>query len=143
MYRYILATKARTRASFCTLTSPRPLKFLLADCDFVGNWAKGDAMNDPFTAKSQTGYSISYASCPPIIWASKLQTKVVLSTTKSEDVGLLESLHITVIMMNLLKEMQEQGVDIPKTKPVLVYHFEDNAGAIHMAKAPRIHPQTQ
>jgi hypothetical protein len=59
-------------------------------------------MNDPPTANSQTGYVISYAGCP-IIWFSKLQTKVVLSTTESEYVGLSESLRIAIVMMNLLK----------------------------------------
>jgi hypothetical protein len=78
------------------------------DCNFAGNWNKEDAMNDPSTAKSRTGYVISYAGCL-IIWASKLQTKVVLSTTESEYVGLSESLRIAIVMMNLLKEMQEQG----------------------------------
>ena len=86
------------------------------DCDFAGNWNKEDAMNDPSTAKSRTGYVISYAGCP-IIWASKLQMEVVLSTTESEYVGLSESLHIAIVMMNLLKEMQEQGVDVPR--PIL------------------------
>jgi hypothetical protein len=49
------------------------------DCDFAGNWVKEqDAMNDPSTAKSRTGYIISYGGCP-VVWASKLQTEVVLS----------------------------------------------------------------
>jgi hypothetical protein len=30
------------------------------DCDFAGNWIKEDAMSDPSTAKSWTGYIISY-----------------------------------------------------------------------------------
>jgi hypothetical protein len=112
-----------------------------ADCDFAGNWNKEDAMNDPSTAKSRTGYVISYAGCP-IIWASKLQTEVVLSTTESEYVGLSESLRIAIVMMNLLKEMQEQGVDVPKTNPVVYCKlFEDNAGAIHLAKVPKMHPR--
>jgi hypothetical protein len=112
------------------------------DCNFAGkNWHKEDAMNDPFMAKSQTGYVISYARCP-MVWASKLQTEVVLSTTESEYVGLSKSLHIAIIMMNLLKEMQEQGVDIPKINPVVYCKlFEDNAGAIHLAKAPKMRPQ--
>jgi hypothetical protein len=100
-------------------------------------------MNDPSTAKSQTRYVISYAGCP-IIWASKLQTEVVLSTTESEYVGLSESLRIAIVMMNLLKEMQEQGVDVPKTNPVVYCKlFEDNAEAIHLAKAPKMRPRTR
>jgi hypothetical protein len=75
------------------------------DCDFVENWVKEDAMEDPSTAKSQTGYVITYGGCP-IIWASKLQTKVVLSSTESEYVGLSESLRLTTVMMNLLNELK-------------------------------------
>ncbi len=42
-------------------------------------------------------------------------------------------------MMNLLKEMQEQGADIPKTSPVVYCKlFEDNTGGIPLAKAPKI-----
>jgi hypothetical protein len=86
------------------------------DCEIAGNWVKEDAMNDPSTAKSRTGYVISYQGCP-ITWASKLQTEVVLSTTESEYVGLSESFCIAIILMNLLKEMKEHGVELPTTKP--------------------------
>jgi hypothetical protein len=100
-------------------------------------------MNDPSTAKSRTGYVISYAGCP-IIWASKLQTEVVLSTTESEYVGLSESLRIAIVMMELLKEMQEQGVHVPKTNHMVYCKlFEDNAGAIHLAKAAKMRPRTR
>jgi hypothetical protein len=80
------------------------------DCDFAGNWVKEDAMNDPSTAKSRTGYVIGYQGCP-ITWAFKLQTEVVLSTTESEYVGLSESLRIAIVLMNLLKEMKERAWD--------------------------------
>jgi hypothetical protein len=69
---------------------------------------------------------------------------VVLSTTESEYVGLSESLCIAIVMMNLLKEMQEQGVDVLKTNHVVYCKlFEDNAGAIHLAKAPKMRPRTR
>jgi hypothetical protein len=47
-------------------------------------------------------------------------------------------------MMNLLKEMKDPGFNLPKTVPVVYCnHFEDNAGAIHLAKAPQMYPQTR
>jgi hypothetical protein len=58
-------------------------------------------MNDPSTAKSRTGYVISYQGCT-ITWASKLETEVVLPTTESKYVGLSESLCIAIDLMNLL-----------------------------------------
>ncbi len=46
--------------------------------------------------------------------------------------------------MNLLKEMKEHGVDLPKTTPVVYCKlFEDNAGAIHLAKVPKMRPRTR
>jgi hypothetical protein len=67
-----------------------------------------------------------------VIWASKLQTEVVLSSTESEYVGLSESLRVAIVMMNLLNEMKSFGIPISKTTPtVFCKLFEDNAGAIH------------
>jgi hypothetical protein len=84
------------------------------DCDFAGNWVKEDVMSDPSTAKSRTHYIISYCGCP-VTWASKLQTEaVLLSSTKSEYVGLSESLRIAIVMMNLLNEMKSMGIATPK-----------------------------
>jgi hypothetical protein len=113
------------------------------DCDFAGNWMKEDAMNDPSTAKSRTGYIISYGGCP-IIWASKLQTEVVLSSTESEFVGLSESLRMAIVMMNLLKEMRSVGIPVASTTPKIYCKlFEDNAGAIQLAKVPKMRPRTR
>jgi hypothetical protein len=113
------------------------------DCDFAGNWIKEDAMNDPLTAKSRTGYIISYGGCP-VIWASKLQTEVVLSLTESEFIGLSESLRMAIVMMNLLAEMQTFGIPVSKTTPTIYCKlFEDNAGAIQLAKVPKMWPRTR
>jgi hypothetical protein len=38
---------------------PSKLFRVHVDCDFAGNWVKEDAMNDPSTVKSRTGYVIS------------------------------------------------------------------------------------
>jgi hypothetical protein len=113
------------------------------DCDFAGNWIKEDAMADPSTAKSRTGYIISYGGCP-VIWASKLQTEVILSSTKSEYVGLSESLRVAIVMMNLLNEMRAFDIPITKTTPTVYCKlFEDNAGAIYLAKVPKMRPRTR
>jgi hypothetical protein len=47
-------------------------------------------------------------------------------------------------MMNFLKEMQEQGANIPNTMLVIhCKHFEDKAAAIHLVKASKMCPRTQ
>jgi hypothetical protein len=110
------------------------------DCDFAGNWVKEDALNDPSMAKS-IGYIISYGGCP-VIWVSKLQTEVVLSSTESEYVSLSESLWIVTVVMNLLREMKSFDLPIIKTTPMVFCKlFEDNAGAIHLAKVPKMRPR--
>ena len=53
------------------------------DADFSGNWNEAFAENDSATARSRTGYIITYANCP-ITWSSKLQTEIALSSTESE-----------------------------------------------------------
>jgi hypothetical protein len=52
------------------------------DADFAGNW-KSVTSADPSSVKSRTGYVIMFANCP-LLWASKLQTEVALSTTEAE-----------------------------------------------------------
>jgi hypothetical protein len=53
------------------------------DADFQGGWNIETATEDSTTAKSRTAYIIMYAGCP-IVWASKMQTDIALSTTESE-----------------------------------------------------------
>jgi Reverse transcriptase (RNA-dependent DNA polymerase) len=53
-----------------------------SDADFIGNWDKVDAETEVATARSRSGYVINYAGCP-ILWASKLQTEIALSSTES------------------------------------------------------------
>ena len=61
------------------------------NADFSGNWNKHLASFDPSTAKSQSGWIVFYAGCQ-IIWASKLQTQVTLSTTEAEYIAMSQSL---------------------------------------------------
>jgi hypothetical protein len=58
-----------------------------SDADFSGNYNHKTAADDPSTAKSRSGCVIFYAGCP-IYWASKLQTEIALSSTKSEYISL-------------------------------------------------------
>ncbi len=61
------------------------------NADFSGAWNKQFAHHNPSRAKSQSGWIIFYANCP-IIWASKLQTQVALSTTEAECISMSQSL---------------------------------------------------
>ncbi len=57
------------------------------DADFSGNWNKENPADDLSTEKSRSDWNIFYAGCP-IIWASKLQSQVALSTTEAEYISL-------------------------------------------------------
>jgi hypothetical protein len=53
------------------------------DASFAGNWDKEDAEWHADIATSRTGYAIMYVGCP-IIWASKLQGEIALSSNESD-----------------------------------------------------------
>ena len=60
------------------------------NANYAGEWTPDCAM-DPRACLSRTGYVIFYANCP-IIWSSKLQMTIALSTTEAEHVALLTSM---------------------------------------------------
>ncbi len=113
------------------------------DADFSGNWNKHLAPFDPSTAKSQSGWIIFYAGCP-VIWASKLQTQVTLSTTEAEYIAMSQSLRGILPIMFLVQEIGEKGFQVICTKPyVYCKVFEDNSGAWELARLPKLCPCTK
>jgi hypothetical protein len=57
------------------------------DAEFAGNWNREFSETDPSTAKSRSGWIVFYAGCP-VIFASRLQSQVALSTTEAEYISL-------------------------------------------------------
>ena len=112
------------------------------DADFSGNWNPKE-WDDPKNARSRSGYVIMYAGCP-IVWASKLQTEIALSTTEAEYVALSTALRECIPLMQLVKELKANGFDFQATKPqVHCKVFEDNSGAIVMATEHKMRPRTK
>ncbi len=113
------------------------------DTDFSGNWNKAFAPVDPSTAKSQSGWIIFYAGCP-VSWASKLQSQIALSTTEAEYIAMSQSLRDVIPVMNLLQEMRERDYQVICTEPhVYCKVFEDNSGALELARLPKHRPRTK
>ena len=113
------------------------------DADFCGNRDQDTAEDDPTTAKSRTGYVIKYAGCP-IVWQSKLQTEVAQSTTEAEYIALSTALCDVTSLMYLLEEAMAQG--IPNVATIAQVHcrvFEDNSGALELARVPKMWPRTK
>eukprot|EP00957_Ditylum_brightwellii_P005563 426634-Ditylum_brightwellii.AAC.1 len=114
-----------------------------ANTNFVGKWYKPTAPNNASSVKSISDNVISYARCP-IIWASKLQMVVMLSTCKAEYVTLSTVLCNVIPMMQLLEEIQQDGIAIDSV--MLKVHckmFKDNARVLELAKAPKMRPHTK
>jgi len=84
-------------------------------------------------------FIIMYAGCP-LHWASQLQTKIALSTTESDFIGLSMALCMTIpIMETIKKELHKLGFWFGSTKPT--FHcqvFEENHGAVEIATIPKI-----
>jgi hypothetical protein len=78
-----------------------------ADADFVGSWEKSNAMEDINTARSSSGYLISYAACPSV-WASKMQTEIALRTTEAEYISLSTALREVIPLIDLLTELKQK-----------------------------------
>lgn len=113
------------------------------DADFSGLWNKEFAKTDPSTAKSRSGWVVFYAGCP-IIWSSKLQGMVALSTTEAEYIALSQSLRDVLPMMELVEEIKARGFNVLCTEPyVYCKSFEDNSGALELARLPKLRPRSK
>ena len=113
------------------------------DTDWAGNWLKSRP-NDKMGALSRTGYLITYANCP-IMWGSKMQSLVALSTTEAELIALSTGLWEVIHLQNLLLELRGCNFPIPFTKPQVVSRtFGDNAACIEVAQSDhKIRPRTK
>ena len=84
---------------------------------------------------------VTFANCP-LLWVSKLQTEIALSTLHSDYVALSHSVRALLPLKSLIKEVIDNlGIDSDKLKIVSSSTiYEDNNGAIVVAKSPRMNP---
>ena len=112
------------------------------DADFVGNWDPADVSNVD-TAKSRHGYCLSFSGCP-ICWKSQLQPHIALSSSESEYIGLSSALREAIPVIHLLEDMQRHRlIQLPTATKVHCKVFEDNVGALEMAKEHKFRPRTK
>lgn len=98
------------------------------DTDFAGLWNEKDPQ-DPTCVKSRTGYLIQLRGSP-VVWFSKLQTLVAVSTMEVEYVALSMCMQELNPLRRLLKELQgvlHSESSVTRTASTV---FEDNMGAI-------------
>jgi len=126
--------------------SPNSSKVLECYCDanFSDNcWNKELAAYNPSTAKPWSVWVIFYTGCP-IVWASKLQLQVALSTTESKYIAPSMSLRDVLPIMFLLDKMREINLQVICT--ALHFYckvFEYNSGSLDVARLPKLKPCTK
>jgi hypothetical protein len=136
--RYLLAT----RTQGLTINPCEPTMECYVDADFSGTYHK-DHTEDPTTALSRSGYVITFAGCP-IVWASKMQTEIALSTTEAEHIALSQAMRDVIPLRELLLELSKNKLisGIAGTG-VHCTIFEDNASCLELALAPKMRPRTK
>ena len=75
----------------------------MCDSDFAGTWNKEYA-NQRSTVLSRTGFFIMYAGCP-IVWESKLQTEIALSTCEADYIALSQCARKLIPLRRLAGEI--------------------------------------
>ena len=137
--RYLLRTKHRG-----LILKPDKSKGLecYVDADFAGSWSSHSS-HDPLSVHSRTGFCIFYAGCP-ILWKSKIQSIIALSTTEAEYVALSSALREVIPIIKLLEDLSARGFPVHKTTPKFMCKtFEDNQSCIRIATDHRIRPRSK
>jgi hypothetical protein len=100
-------------------------------------------MEDINTARSRSGYLITYAACP-LVWASKMQTEIALSTTEAKYLSLSTALREVIPLIELLTELKKKvDTNIINLPDVHCRLFEDNSGEHELVITPKMHPRTK
>jgi len=103
------------------------------DADFMGIYGK-EKRSDPDNVKSRTGYVICLNSCP-IIWASKLQESIALSTMMAEYYALSTCMREVLPLRDLITTVAAGcGLSQECATTFKTTVWEDNNGALSLAK---------
>jgi hypothetical protein len=73
------------------------------DADFVGLFTVADKQ-DPVSVTSRTGYVILFKGAP-LLWASKMQTQIALSTMEAKYISLSQAMNDLIPVQEVLKEI--------------------------------------
>lgn len=101
----------------------------------LSGYADADWGGDGDTRKSTTGY-IYHLGGAPILWCSKRQTAVALSSTEAEYMSMCQAVKECLWLTGLLKEIGGSQIG-----PVLLRG--DNQSALSLAQHPVMHPRSK
>lgn len=113
------------------------------DADFCGLFNYEDA-DDADSARSRTGFLLTLADIP-ILWSSKMQTAIALSTMESEYVALSTAMRSLIPVKAVLKTITKAlSIDIEATSNMSTV-WEDNQAALILATTdpPRMTPRSK
>ena len=138
--RYLKGT--RTKGLILDFEDKPQIVKCFADANFAGAWDNTDP-DEASNVKSRTGFLIKFAGCP-IFWSSKQQELTALSTIEAEYIALSSATRHVLFILHLLEDLKALHIDfqLPETK-VYAKCFEDNAGCLELAKAPKLRPRTK
>lgn len=112
-----------------------------ADADFANAWNKLNP-DDASALFSRTGYAMHHMRMP-IVWCSKIQSRIALSSTEAECAALSTCLRDVMPIMSLISEISSH-IKVPSLKLIIKCRlFEDNESCIKVAKAPILTPRTK
>ena len=84
--------------------------YCYADADFEGLWGHEDPQ-ESICARSRTGFVVTFSNYP-LLWVSKIQTEIALSTLHSEYVSLSHSVRSLLPLKSLIKKViYNLGID--------------------------------
>ena len=115
----------------------RPSKLLeidlYVDSDFAGLWSVEDKTS-PESVKSRTGFVLMLSGVP-VLWFSKLQSEISLSTFEAEYIALSTAMRDLLPFRSLLQEISSSvGLSPTITATIHTRVWEDNAAAEKLAK---------
>ena len=111
------------------------------DADFAGGYCD-QTRDEPVSVFSRTGYVLFYFGCP-VLWVSKLQSEISLSTVEAEYIALSQSMRDIIPFVDQINEMDEIFGKLSPKPTIHCTLFEDNNGALELATAPRYRPRTK
>ena len=109
--------------------------------DFSGAWCREDADQVGFVL-SKTGYIIKFANFP-IVWVRKMQTEIAVSTTEAEYINMSQSMRYLNPLIHIMLEVSSVFGMKRDSCNSYTPTFEDNKGAIGLAKETKYRPQTK
>jgi hypothetical protein len=114
------------------------------DADFAGNYHKNEN-HDPNSVRSRTGFVITFGNVP-VLFKSKLQTEIALSTMEAEYIALSTAMRSLVHLRALLFEIHNTvNLTIFERISTISTVFEDNQACRILATTdpPRLTPRSK